>query len=67
MDSVSGDIYLSTVGAFSVTGVAGDGADIFVCAPSSLGTSTACSFSMYWDGSLRGFGGEIADGVSTSP
>ncbi|MFQ5419931.1 MAG: hypothetical protein ACE5EY_06165 [Anaerolineae bacterium] len=62
IDSTSNDIYLTTSGAFSVTGVSGDGADIFTCAPGSLGSATSCSFSMYWDGSLNGFGGERMDG-----
>jgi hypothetical protein len=46
-----------------VTGVSGDGADIFVCTPSSLGPTTSCTFSMYWDGSAFGFAGEVADGI----
>ena len=56
------NIYLTTLGSFSVTGVSGDGADIFVCNASSLGVNTACTFSMYWDGSTFGFGGEAMDG-----
>jgi hypothetical protein len=51
------------LGAFAVTGVSGDGADIFVCTPGSLGATTSCTFNMYWDGSANGFGGEIADGI----
>ncbi|MCB8939829.1 MAG: proprotein convertase P-domain-containing protein [Ardenticatenaceae bacterium] len=62
IDETTGDLYLTTRGSFSVSGVSGDGADIFVCTPSSLGTTTACSFSMYWDGSAFGFGGEAMDG-----
>jgi subtilisin-like proprotein convertase family protein len=56
-----GRIYLSTLGAFSVTGASGDGADIFVCNPSSTGANTACSFSLYWDGSANGFSGLSVD------
>ena len=62
LDEATGEIYLTTQGSFSVSGASGDGADIFVCTPSSLGTTTACSFSMYWDGSAFGFGGEAMDG-----
>jgi hypothetical protein len=63
IDPASNQLYLSTVGTFSVTGVSGDGADIFVCTPSSLGPTTSCTFSMYWDGSTFGFAGEVADGI----
>jgi hypothetical protein len=63
IDPASNQLYLSTVGTFSVTGVSGDGADIFVCTPGSLGPMTSCTFSMYWDGSTFGFAGEVADGI----
>lgn len=53
------DVYLTTSGAFAVTGVSGTGSDIFICVPSSLGTTTACTFSMYWDGSTFGFGSYV--------
>lgn len=59
--SSSGQVYLSTLGAFAVTGVSGDGADIFVCTPGTLGSTTSCTFSMYWDGSVNGFAGEVLD------
>jgi len=50
-----GDIYLSTQGAFSVTGLSGDGSDVFACHSPTLGQNTACaSFSMYFDGSASG-------------
>ncbi|MFN2165687.1 MAG: hypothetical protein ACK2U9_05460, partial [Anaerolineae bacterium] len=58
----SGHIYLTAGGTFAVPGVSGDGADIFICEPTSLGANTACSFSMYWDGSTHGFAGEVVDG-----
>jgi hypothetical protein len=63
IDPTNNQIYLSTVGTFSVTGVSGDGADIFICTPGSLGPTTSCTFSMYWDGSTFGFAGEVADGI----
>jgi hypothetical protein len=59
----AGKLYLTTLGSFSVSGVSGDGSDIFVCTPSSLGSTTRCSFSMYWDGSANGFSGEVTDSV----
>jgi uncharacterized repeat protein (TIGR01451 family) len=64
IDDATGDIYLTTLGAFSVSGVSGDGADIFICTPGSLGSTTTCTFSMYWDGSANGFAGEVVDGLS---
>jgi hypothetical protein len=61
----NGDIYLSTKSTFSVSGLSGDGADIFVCESATTGSSTACtSFSMYFDGSAEGFGGELMDGFA---
>jgi hypothetical protein len=63
VDPDNNQIYLTTLGAFSVPGVSGDGADIFVCTPGSLGPTTTCTFSMYWDGSAFGFAGEVADGI----
>ncbi len=60
--SDGGHIYLTTLTTVGVTGVTGDGADIFICAPSSLGSTTSCTFSMYWDGSANGYAGERMDG-----
>ena len=62
LDDATGNIYLSTLGSFSVTGAAGDGADIFVCGSPTTGNNTACTFSLFWDGSLNGFGDEVIDG-----
>lgn len=63
LDQTSGDIYLTTSGSFSVVGAAGDGADIFVCGSPTTGSNTACTFSLFWDGSLNGFAGEAIDGL----
>ena len=57
----NGDIYLTALGAFAVTGASGDGADIFRCVPGSLGSTTTCTFSLYWDGSANGYTGEVLD------
>lgn len=59
-----GTIYLTTRGTFSVSGVSGDGADVFACTPGSLGTTTSCSFSAFWDGSANEFGSERMDGLA---
>jgi len=62
------DIYLSTLGALSVSGASGDGADVFVCHPTSIGVTTACTYGpgLYWDGSTKSFAGEIIDVVALS-
>ena len=64
----SGQIYLSTLGAFSVTGAAGDGADIFICTPGTLGSTTTCIYGpgLYWDGSVNGFAGQVVDGLDVT-
>jgi hypothetical protein len=64
VDPANNQIYLSALGSFSVTGASGDGADIFICTPGSLGSTTTCTFTMYWDGSANGFAGEVTDGIS---
>ena len=65
IDAANGQIFLTTVGAFSVTGASGDGADIFVCTPGTLGATTTCTYGpgLYWDGSANGFAGEVMDAL----
>jgi hypothetical protein len=53
------DIYLTTVGVFSVSGVSGDGTDIFVCDPGSTGATTSCAYSLFFDGSANGLTGDV--------
>jgi hypothetical protein len=64
--SPDGSIYLSTVGAFSVSGVVGEDEDVFVCTPTSLGSTTACNYSsaLYFDGSTWGLSSADMDGFS---
>lgn len=52
----NGSIYLSTLGDFAVSGASGGDEDVFVCAPTSLGNVTACTYlpGLYFDGSLWG-------------
>ena len=65
IDSDSGDIYLTTKDGFSVSSTSGDGADIFVCSPASLGSSTSCSsFDLFFDGSSNGMSREAVDSLS---
>ena len=58
-----GNIYLSTVGDFAVTGVSGFDEDVFVCAPISLGSATACNYSptLSFDGSTWGLAANDVD------
>jgi hypothetical protein len=63
IDSVTNQVYITTLGTFTVTGVSGEGSDIFICTPSSLGSTTACTFTSYWVGASNGFLGEIIDGL----
>jgi hypothetical protein len=63
--AANGNLYLSTLGAFSVSGVSGAGEDVFICTPTSLGATTACTFSptLFFDGSAWGLAGNTVDGV----
>ena len=64
LDTATGGLYLSTVGSFTTNnGVSGDGSDILLCASPTTGANTTCSYSLYWDGSLKGFGSEDTDGA----
>jgi len=59
----NGRIYLSTLGAFEVTGVSGFAEDVFVCIPSSIGSVTVCNYSssLYFDGSTWGLDANDVD------
>lgn len=61
-----GSILISTVGGFSVPGVSGSGEDLLRFFPSSLGTVTSGSWSLYFDGSDVGLSGsaENVDAVA---
>jgi hypothetical protein len=63
VDPSTGEIYLSTVGSYSVSGASGSGADIFVCTPGQLGATTSCAFRVYWVGASAGWGAEVTDGI----
>ena len=61
----NGDIHLSTIGDFTVTGFSGFNEDVFVCTPASLGDVTACNYSssLYFDGSAYGLDANNVDGI----
>ena len=67
VDETNGDIYLTTRHQFSVTGVSGDGFDIFVCTPGSVGPNTSCTYQFFWDPQANGLtGAGRVDGISLS-
>jgi uncharacterized repeat protein (TIGR01451 family) len=55
--AVSGSsLYLSTVGNFNVSGLSGQGRDVFVCEAAVTGDPSSCgSFAMFFDGSAWNF------------
>ena len=61
----SGNLLISTRSSFSVSGVSGKDEDLIEFTPTSLGTNTTGTWSMYFDGSDVGMtgGGEDVDGV----
>jgi hypothetical protein len=63
--SANGDLYLSTLGDFVVSGMAGANEDVFICSPSSLGNTTACNFSptLFFDGSVWGLDANDVDAI----
>lgn len=69
IDDGNGDIFLTTLGDFSVTGasgvVSGDGGDIFKCIPASTGTTTSCAnYEFIFDGLSSGLPpGVVLDGL----
>lgn len=75
IDPANGQIYLSTIGLFTVSGVSGDGTDVFICTPLSLGNNTSCNYDahLYFQGSAHGLAGmglnafSIAKSVTTGP
>jgi hypothetical protein len=66
LDVNGGKIYLSTVGDFAVTGISGANEDVFVCTPTSLGSTTACDYSptLYFDGSSVGLAANDVDAIN---
>ena len=62
-DRVNNELHLTTRGAFVVTGLVGDGSDIFKC---KLVGNTKCEFGIVWKGSANGFNDEIIDALALS-
>jgi hypothetical protein len=64
-----GQILVSSTGAVGVSGVSAADEDLVAFTPTSLGTNTAGSFSLYFDGSDVGLGdsGEDVDAAALDP
>lgn len=63
IDPATGDLYISIIGAFNLSGVRGDGKDIVKLTMNAAG---GYSPSLYWDGSAAGFPSTI-DGLELIP
>ncbi|MCP5099475.1 MAG: multicopper oxidase domain-containing protein, partial [Chloroflexi bacterium] len=56
----NGNIYLTTVGGYSVPGLSGSSSDVIVCNGPTTGLATGCaSLSMYFDGSVEGVSDQL--------
>ena len=54
--AANGNIYLSVMDSFNVTGASGNATDIFICEPSGLGHPTpGCNYRLLWDSVDYGF------------
>jgi hypothetical protein len=63
VDAANGNLYLSVANAFNLgTGLTGGGGTIFVCDPGTLGATTTCMYSIYWDAAAAGLNKNV-DGV----
>jgi hypothetical protein len=61
----TGNIYLTTRGNYAVSGLSGDGADIFRCVPpqSTPFPITKCTYDLVWSGSTHGLAGHNVNGM----
>jgi hypothetical protein len=65
-DAAHNTLHLSTVGAFSVAGLSGTGADVFRCEGVVSGKDSACAggLAMTWQGAQHGIGTQQLDAVT---
>ncbi|MEK6675010.1 MAG: S8 family peptidase, partial [Planctomycetota bacterium] len=64
--NAAGQLVLSTLGSFSVAGLSGNGADLIVFTPTSLGSATSGSYTMLFDGSDVGLSAVLAENVDAA-
>jgi len=62
-DAGSGTIHFSTQSSYNAGSLSGNGNDIIACSPLSLGQTTSCSLSLFWDGDLHQLSGELIDAL----
>jgi len=64
--TASGQLIVSTIGGVSVVGVSGVHADLLIFTPTTLGSVTAGTWAMYFDGSDVGFGSSGTEDVDAA-
>ena len=60
----SGELVLSSLGSFQVSGLSGGGSDLFSFNPSSIGDNTSGSFSSFSSGADSGLGSQVVADIS---
>ena len=60
----NGDLVLSTVGGFQVTGLSGGGSDLFSFTPNSTGDNTSGSFDSFFNGANNGLENQVVADIS---
>jgi hypothetical protein len=61
--AANGDLYLTTQGNFAAPDLIGANEDIFVCVSPLLGDATACTYTLYFDGSTFGLTENSIDAI----
>jgi hypothetical protein len=54
IDDATGEIFMTTLGMYSVDGLYGSGSDVIVCAPQLLGPDSSCEFREFWHSPVKG-------------
>lgn len=67
VNEATGDIYLTTLNRYVVPGITGRGDEIFICTPGSIGSTTTCTYTPYFNGEIQGLGFEQIDGIHIEP
>ncbi|MGD1918345.1 MAG: hypothetical protein ACFCAD_05330 [Pleurocapsa sp.] len=60
----SGELVVSTVGGFDVTGLTGGGSDLISFSPTSLGDNTSGTFDLFASGAENGLGNQVVADIS---
>ena len=62
-DVDNGELFSTTFGNFNAQGLKGNGADILLCSPDSLGNNTSCQLEKFWDAHAYDCWGKIIDAI----